>query len=199
MKHDHFLPAASTLRAMFSYDPTSGSLAWRTRPEADFVSEGAWKIWNVRFAGKPAGGLNNYGYIRVAIGGRRFLAHRIIWLIQTGELPDDVNHINGIHDDNRWANLRSVSYGDRSKNACKRSDNSSGITGVSWFKALEQWRAYVTVCGRHLHLGYFDKIDDAIAARDKARREHGFHDNHGRKGGKTMFTDPQATDQGRML
>ncbi|MGX5719901.1 HNH endonuclease [Shinella zoogloeoides] len=199
MKLDYLLPDASALRRLFAYNPETGVLSWRARPLSDFATENAGKVWNSKFADKPAGGLNNYGYVRVAIGGKRFLAHRIIWLMQTGEFPDDVNHENGIHDDNRWSNLRSVSYGERVKNACRRSDNSSGTTGVAWFKALGQWRAYVTIKGRQKHLGYFDTIDEAKSARELARRQHGFHENHGREGAKTMFTDLQAQDQGRLM
>lgn len=180
MKHDHLLPDIQTLRRLFLYFPDTGCLRWRTRPESDFVTDKACRLWNARFAGTLAGGINNYGYVRVAICGKRFLAHRIIWFMQTGEYPDDVNHINGVHADNRWNNLRSVPYGERVKNACRRGDNSSGTTGVAWFKALGQWRAYVTYKGRQKHLGYFETIEEAIAAREAARSKYGFHENHGR-------------------
>jgi hypothetical protein len=199
MNNDHLLPEIEILRRMFSYDRETGILKWNKRPPEDFVDEGTCARWNTRFAGKVAGGKNNYGYVRVAINGLRYLAHRIIWLIETGELPDDVNHDNGVHDDNRWVNLKSGTHLDSLKNACKRSDNSSGITGVAWFKALSQWRAYVFISGRQIHLGYFDKIEDAVSARLAAKNAYGFHENHGRENTKTMFTDLSETGQGRMF
>lgn len=199
MKKDHLFPSVDILRRMFSYDRKTGLLIWNKRPVEDFVDEGACLRWNARFAGKVAGGKNNYEYVRVGINGIRYLAHRIIWLIETGELPDDVNHDNGIHDDNRWLNLKSGSHLDSVKNASRRSDNVSGVTGVSRYKARSQWRAYVIIDGRQLHLGYFEKFEDAVAARIAAKKTYGFHENHGRENPRTMFTDLSETGQGRFL
>lgn len=36
-------------------------------------------------------------------------AHRVAWVLMTGEQPDFIDHINGLKHDNRWSNLRSVS------------------------------------------------------------------------------------------
>lgn len=33
-------------------------------------------------------------------------AHRLIFFLREGYLPENVDHINGIRDDNRWCNLR---------------------------------------------------------------------------------------------
>lgn len=59
------------------------------------------------------------------------------------------------------------------------SNNKSGIIGVR----LEQgkWRAQIAYKGKKIHIGMFDILEDAIAARKKEESRLGFHDNHGRK------------------
>lgn len=49
-----------------------------------------------------------------------------------------------------------------------RSTNSSGINGVSFFKALGKWRARIKIDGKDHHLGYFNSIEEAKQARLKA-------------------------------
>jgi hypothetical protein len=34
--------------------------------------------------------------------------------------------------------------------------------------------------GKYLHLGYFDRFDDAVSARKSAEKKLGYHPNHGR-------------------
>jgi hypothetical protein len=48
-------------------------------------------------------------------------------------------------------------------------------------KRCGRFEAYITIGGRKKTLGTFERIEDAIRARDSANREHGFHKNHGRK------------------
>ena len=38
----------------------------------------------------------------------------------------------------------------------------------------------IKVNRKDIYLGRFDKFEDAVAARKKAERKHGFHPNHGR-------------------
>jgi len=45
-----------------------------------------------------------------------------------------------------------------------------------------KWQARIGVNGRDVYLGLFDSISDAILARQDAKREHGYHSNHGRDG-----------------
>ncbi len=44
------------LKTLISYDPETGALTWRERKRELFPSEGYWRRWNTRFAGKLAGG-----------------------------------------------------------------------------------------------------------------------------------------------
>ena len=179
------LPSRDALRRALKYDPATGLLHWKSRPQSDFSSgynagETSWKTWNTQNAGKVAGGQRPDGYIRVGMFGQRFMAHRIIWLMQTGEVPEEVDHINGNRSDNRWCNLRAVDRTDNLRNACIRRDNTSGATGVSYAKRDGVYIAHITVAKKMKVLGRFANIEDAIEARKKAEREAGFHENHGR-------------------
>lgn len=126
------------------------------------------------------------GYLYVCVGGGQYPAHRISYALQSGEIPSTnefVDHINGNKTDNRLSNLRLVSHNVNMKNQKRRNTNTSGYTGVRWIKGTNKWRVKIVVDYKDIHLGYFDELGDAIAARKKAEREKGFHVNHGRNDG----------------
>lgn len=50
-------------------------------------------------------------------------------------------------------------------NAKLHAGNKSGHKGVVWLESRHKWRAYIGFKGKQISLGYFDDIDDAIAAR----------------------------------
>jgi hypothetical protein len=121
------------------------------------------------------------GYVRVQIDGKLYHLHRLAFLYMTGTFPSgQVDHINGVRSDNRWLNMRDVSQTANSRNQKLQSTNTSGHTGVSWYRPSSKWYAHIRVNGRTKYLGYFLNIADAIAARKQADIEHGFHPNHGR-------------------
>jgi hypothetical protein len=59
-------------------------------------------------------------------------------------------------------------------NTRKPVNNTSGHKGVSWDRHREKWTAEIRGYGERRRLGRFDRIDDAIAARELAEEElHG--------------------------
>jgi len=181
------LHTPEAIRKLFRHDVETGNLFWNTRPVEDFAEGGhtsqhTAKIWNARFAGKEAfTSRNEFGYAVTNIGGRIYRAHRTIWAMVHGEWPaGDIDHINGVPDDNRLENLRSVTHKQNLRNQKQRSTNTSGFMGVSWCKNTNKWRGHITLAGKYKSLGYFDSKDDAIAARAVADKAHGYHANHGR-------------------
>lgn len=50
--------------------------------------------------------------------------------------------------------------------------NTSGKTGVSFYKRKKKWSAEIILKGKKIRLGYFDKKEDAIKARLKAEEEY---------------------------
>lgn len=51
-------------------------------------------------------------------------------------------------------------------------NNTSGVKGLSWDKAREQWSAYIQVQGKRVSLGRYDKKEDAVKARLVAEEKY---------------------------
>lgn len=81
-----------------------------------------------------------------------------------------VDHIGGnkTRNDNRKSNLRVVTFKQNAMNRKKRTDNTSGITGVSWSDTEHKWVAYIG----NKHLGRFDDKNEAIQARHQAEEKY---------------------------
>jgi len=180
------LPTPEVLRQLLRYEPETGNLFWRDRgPE--WFADGceyagrACKGWNTYHAGKAAlTAISRKGYRHGRILYRAYMAHRVAWCIVHGVWPDQIDHISGIKDDNRIENLRNVSNAENLKNQKIRSTNTSGFIGICWSKGRGKWQAQISVDSCQLHLGFFAHIADAVASRDAAEIEHGYHANHGR-------------------
>lgn len=170
------------LRECLSYDPKTGVLTWLVRPLSHFPSVRIRNSTNANFAGNPACHyINGHGYRMGCIFQRKVAAHRAAFALMNGYWPEtDIDHINGDRADNRWSNLRVVSRVANSQNARRSKRNKSGATGVRWSEAGRRWVAYIRAEGKNLHLGSFKEIGGAIAARQSAEAQYGFHPNHGR-------------------
>lgn len=87
--------------------------------------------------------------------------------------PDEfVGHDDRKRNDSRKANLRIVSRMQNNQNKSLRSNNTSGITGVSYRRNRGTWTAYITVNKQTIILGHFHDFDDAVVARLKAEKEY---------------------------
>jgi len=128
--------------------------------------------------GEEAGSWNQEGYRQIGINGRLYGTSRLVWFYAKGEWPIFIDHINHIRTDNRLINLRSVSHAENNKNQSKRSDNTSGVTGVCWHKKHKKWCAQIRVNGKQIYLGSFTDLADAVTARAAAKVEYGYHPNH---------------------
>lgn len=152
---------ASSLHDILQFDFEAGKMYWRPRAHAT-------PQWNGRYAGKEAFTSDNGGYKRGSISGRLYLAHRVIYAAAHDEWPDLIDHINRNPRDNRLSNLRSANRAGNAYNSKIRADNVSGVSGVSWNKRRKCWRAYLTVLGSQKHLGFYENIEMAAAARSAA-------------------------------
>lgn len=87
---------------------------------------------------------------------------------------DMVDHINGDGLDCRKSNLRVVTQHQNSMNHKIASNNTSGVSGVSWKKDKKRWKSYITYKGKQIHLGYFkeDEFELAVKARKKAEEKY---------------------------
>ena len=169
----------------FTLDTETGALL-HVRREAGSMSEnGPWdrvSDWNKMYAGKEAGWVMGNGYRLVSINGEQVLAHRVVFALVHGFWPTkQIDHINGDRLDNRPCNLRQVSPLENNRNTKRRSDNTSGHTGVVWSKLRQKWIATIHCNGKPVHLGIFADKHAAIAARHAGEIRFGFHSNHGRR------------------
>jgi len=182
MADDDTTPTPDLLRELLRYEPDTGKLFWRERPIEMFTAERHMNAWNARHKNKEAFTASNDRMYRVGdIFSKAFKAHRVIWAIHHGDWPDDqIDHINGVRDDNRIENLRVVTNAENARNKSMRKNNKSGVMGVYWNKCKSKWSAEIQCNGKKIHLGYFTSKDDAAAARAAADVKYSFHENHGR-------------------
>jgi hypothetical protein len=115
------------------------------------------------------GNVNKGGYLRVYVCGTSLMAHRVAFALVNGEWPNGIiDHINGNPRDNRFCNLRVVSYSQNCMNKKKQKNNSSGYTGVYWNSRQKRWHAVIKKDRIRKHIGYFDSKEKAAAARADA-------------------------------
>ena len=123
-----------------------------------------------------------YGKICIKETGVQYIkSHRYAWAYVYGYFPKvDIDHINGIKNDNRICNLRLAPFGENNRNVKKPTTNTSGTIGVSYLSKSNSWRAYIWKEGKQVSLGQYKEKEDAISARKKAEVEYKYHKNHGR-------------------
>lgn len=161
--------SAERLRALISYNADTGLI---TR----LVGSATGKVGDV------AGYLDRKGYVRVKVGRLMHFAHRLIWLYTHSEWPPgQIDHINGIKNDNRLSNLRVVDNMANAQNKTKAHKiNQCGLLGVSPDKGL--WKAQITHSGgKRINLGRFKTPEEAHACylAAKRRMHPGFVDYKG--------------------
>ncbi|WP_196487147.1 HNH endonuclease signature motif containing protein [Burkholderia vietnamiensis] len=145
---------------LLTYEPDSGIFRW-------IVSRGP--VHPGHIAGSVFGG----GYVYVCINTHRYMAHRLAWLFVNGSWPTCfIDHINGDRADNRIANLRDVSCSVNTQNQKRpRSDNRSGLLGVSIVASTGKYRAAIKVDGKSIWIGDFNDPYEAHAAYVSEKRK----------------------------
>ena len=111
------------------------------------------------------------GYIQVRVRGQIYLAHQIVWLLHHGVWPDhEIDHINGVPDDNRPRNVRRCTHSQNIANTAVR--NPTGFKGVRCVRG--KYLALLTHKQKQRYLGTFDTPEEASAVYlAEARRAFG--------------------------
>lgn len=150
---------AQRLRELLHYDPETGVFTWRVRRGGGAVAGG--------ICGSP----NSGGYIQIKIDRVLRKAHRLAWLYVHGAWPKaDIDHINGVRDDNRLTNLRDVPESTNAQNLLRaRKDSGAGLAGARKNRD-SGWAARIRVGGKERHLGIFATPEEAHAAYIEAKR-----------------------------
>lgn len=161
------LPNQDYLVSRLLYDPETGVLRWKTRPEAHFKSYRACAAWNGHFAGKIAGNTIS-GYTTIRIDNKLYKAHRVIWKMVTGADPDVIDHKDNEGTNNKWENLRSGSQESNGHNRRKWKTSWSGLKGVYLYNG--RISSQIRHKGELYRLGYFDTKELAHEAYCEAAR-----------------------------
>jgi hypothetical protein len=133
-----------------------------------FYDEGSL-YW--RDSGEKAGWVDEVGYNHIRLEGKLYLEHRLIYLLHHCTLPPLIDHIDRNPLNNRLENLRGADKKVNAINSGLPANNKSGVKGVSWHKAGQKWTAQIKNDGVKIHLGSYDKLQDAVEARLKAEED----------------------------
>ena len=154
------LPPLEELKEYLDYNPDTGVFTWKKSGHGIKV-------------GQEAGGytINPGGrvYKVIRINKIRYRANRLAYYMYHGIDPLQylVDHKDNDSSNNKISNLRLATQSQNAFNSKIFKTNTSGITGVHWYKRGNKWAAQITAFGKLRHLGYFTDKEDAI----KARRE----------------------------
>lgn len=112
------------LKELLHYDPKTGFF---TRLKTSGISK----------AGSVVGYPTERGWVRFKVKGKHHRAHRLAFLYMTGEVPEEVDHKNGIKTDNRWSNLRAATRSQNAANTPSKKNANTGYRGVvPWGKGF---------------------------------------------------------------
>ena len=160
------MPTWEQVDAIIEYDPATGLFRWKV--------QGGGRRKRGWFAGA-----DEHGYRAISVCGRLQRAHRIAWLLMTGDWPGmPIDHMDQNPANNRWSNLREVPHQLNCHNVSAPSKNSvTGVLGVHMRSRRgtrdKPYVADIRVDGRKIHLGQYATLREAQAAYLKAKAE--FH------------------------
>lgn len=146
------------LKDRLSYDQNTGLFLWKYSPGGKAK------------AGCIAGSKKN-GYVLITVKQRKYSAHRLAWLYMYGEFPnDEIDHIDGVRDNNSIRNLRDVTRSVNNQNIkTNKKGNKLELLGVN--SHGRYFKAQIQANGKKMHIGCFKTAIDAHNAYLKVKRE----------------------------
>ena len=125
-----------------------------------------------RKIGSVLGSLASKGYLTARVSSKLYRVHRLVFLYFHGFMPSQVDHIDGNRQNNQIENLREATSAQNNQN--RVATGASKIKGVVWHKQSKKWVASICINRKSVHLGSFEKIEDAAQAATDARKKlHG--------------------------
>jgi hypothetical protein len=132
----------------YKYDPLTGKIYGMRGKEITRKHKGYICI-NLKVRGKNH---NLYG-------------HQLAWYYMKDECVEELDHINGIPNDNRFVNLRSVA---RNENQWNRKT----AKGYYYNQREKKWKAQIWFNSMQIHLGYFNTEFEARNAYLQAKEKY---------------------------
>ena len=170
-------PEIDHLRKLFVIDAQAGVITRLSRPSEDFSGLRHWRMWNKRFAGRAAGNIRTDGYVMISVhidGVRhQILGHVLLWALHHGRWPmNELDHIDGVHSNNRIGNLREATRPEQMQNMKARLTQGAGRgVSVDARASIVRYYAHITINRKRRHLGSFDTPEAAHEAYLRAKRE----------------------------
>lgn len=144
------LPSTERLRELFIYNEKTGILTRRITVNNCKAKKGDVAGWGKR-------------YLQVEIDEKKYLVHRVIWKMVTGEEPNLIDHWDLDKLNNRWVNLRDGTKTQNQGNRTARKDNALGHKGIHWDDERKKFVAQLGRSGERW-MRRFDSLDEAKAA-----------------------------------
>lgn len=107
---------------------------------------------------------NTTNYMRVEIGGKKLLLHRVIFLYFNGYLPKFIDHIDNNKLNNKIENLREATKSQNRRNSKLPCNNKSGFKGVYLNKSSNRFQAQIRLKDNCKSLGYYNTAEEAHKA-----------------------------------
>lgn len=106
---------------------------------------------------------------------------QLVYSLAHGQVPEgmDIDHKDGDRSNDHPDNLRLVSRGVNNKNRCKRSDNTSGITGIRWSDYHGHYVIRRTVHGKRLSTSRKTLEEAKVVLAHFTQLDSGYTERHG--------------------
>ena len=119
-----------------------------------------------------AGSIGSHGYRQIRLQNKIYLAHRLIYLLIYGQMPTQIDHIDGNKINNKIENLRPSNQSENRMNSRCSSLNKVGVKGVCWSKPHKKGRVQVKKHGVNVYDNFFDDLEFAELVAIEARVKH---------------------------
>ncbi len=111
---------------------------------------------------------DQHGYIHICFGPSKLsiLGHHFAWYMMNGNVDyEQIDHINGVRNDNTYTNLRIATNQQNSFNRRK-------VAGYGWNKSKKKWCAKIKKDGITYNLGCHDNQHDARQDYLEAKKKY---------------------------